>query len=201
MNHSRQRRHQTRFILIIRMHHHHNVRPALQRQSIARLLIPSVTKITFMDVDKNSQLTRSPHRLVPTRIIHQNYIVHHLPIQRLHRLSQGLRRIIGRHHHGHSRPAKHLRPYPTHGRRLKCKKGARERSGSGSVPHNRMYSSRRRRRFTQRRLVPRVDDTQAGTVKVIHIAGGHGQAVAAGGGGNEAVFQGEEPAGAPLFGL
>ena len=77
-DHARQRRNQQRRVLIIRMHHDHDVRARRQSFAVASLLVAPVAVVAVVDKTLQSQAVRHLDSPVGTVVIHQNADIHQL---------------------------------------------------------------------------------------------------------------------------
>jgi hypothetical protein len=96
-DHSGHRRDQPGGVLIIRVHHNDDIGAALQRLAIAGLLIRAIAAVFGMDDMVQAQLLGHVDRPIPAGIVHQDYVIHHVPRNFLVGAPQGELRIVGGH--------------------------------------------------------------------------------------------------------
>ena len=96
-DHSRHRNNQFGRILIVRMHHDHDVGVHSQGLAIAGLLIATITEIGFVLKSGESQPARQLHRLVRAVVIHQQNFVNDALRDVVISLLQRLGCVVSRH--------------------------------------------------------------------------------------------------------
>ena len=97
-DHSRHRNNQFGRILIVRMHHDHDVGVHSQGLAIAGFLIAPITEIGFVLKSRESKPAGQLHRLVRAVVIHQQNFVNNALRDVVISLLQRLGCVVSRHH-------------------------------------------------------------------------------------------------------
>ena len=86
-------------VLIVGVHHHHDVGAGSQRFAIAGLLIGAVTVVAVVDEQLEAQFAGDARGFIRAAVIHHDHQVHHVLRQVGIGHVQSLGGVIGRHHH------------------------------------------------------------------------------------------------------
>ncbi len=98
-DHAGHGRNQLRGVLIVRMDHHHDIRPVLQRLLITGFLVPTVSQVPFMPECLDPKVPCQRNGPVGAPVIHQQHAVHHIHGDFPVGVHQGFFRVVGRKYH------------------------------------------------------------------------------------------------------
>ncbi len=87
-------RHEFGLILVIGMQHHHNIRPARQRDVVTTFLIRAISLVRLVADAMNAELLSQGEGVIRAMIIDQNHIMHHIHRDGGDRGTQGFRGVV-----------------------------------------------------------------------------------------------------------
>ena len=94
-------------ILIIGVHHHHDIGAQFQGFGVTGLLVAAIAHIPLMQKTPDAESPGHLHRLIVGGVVHQQDFIHHVKGDVLKGAFQGLGGVIGRHDHQHFFPGQH----------------------------------------------------------------------------------------------